>query len=745
MTAGIEFDPAEREAIAAEVNLSVLQRSDPSINAVLISASHVCLYELDHTHQWRRIDIEGSLFIVERDLNAHTNPDRYMHRIVVTNRKSLENYTDDIIVGNKEIELNDQMIMYTNSKGVTVGIWFYQRDDAANVFQLLKKIFEGEKILPSPASARQKRTQKRAPKSTKPVPVTKPAAEPKRENRPAKRQPGSNPPPDNSLERFFPDLMLSGGVAGEAVPEHVREASILESEAVDSMAPPSRSDEKAPTAFEPTAEIDGAIIVASETGIPDGVLPNSALQPPDRRGSTDVGSAKVKPMVKGKNDPKRKSAVKGKQAPKPSPPPKANTSNRFDAGARATSSKLNTNAVAKRASPPAVVTNGRSGSASRLSPASRMTTAPAVVPSARRSPIKKRTSPRQVPQRTTSSTEAKPAVGAKPGFSSRPAQREGTPPQELPTGAQNRSISASRPSEKPKPLPQLSPHSAPAANPDVPVSRETPGAPRNFQSRGNETSRDAGAHAQPSAPLATNGMAGSGVPPNEAARAVEDAQRRLQNLTMRQAENMKMQEAHFRQMQPYRYGTGAELGLAQPGALMGAGMGPPGAPAAYANVHSQMALMMQQQHQMYMQQQYLVQRQIQMQSMSQQSQAQRAMGQEQHVGRESEGRGEADERNQREEVQKQESAKDLLRMLQADGAASAITADTQQVTEVNNGVARDIGKSMASAERRGDLGNGEESKLDKASFRAVVQRMLTDRRLFDCVYDHYGSLTEKEL
>lgn len=143
---GIESDPAKRKAIAAEMNLSVLKRSDAHVRRVLSSATHVAMYELfearDKT-EWRRCDIEGSLFVVERDTtNGAARGGQF--RIVIINRKSLTNYYDDLLVGNEDIELNNQTIMYRNSKGDTVGIWFYQLDEAKHIFQLINQITHGQ-------------------------------------------------------------------------------------------------------------------------------------------------------------------------------------------------------------------------------------------------------------------------------------------------------------------------------------------------------------------------------------------------------------------------------------------------------------------------------------------------------------------------------------------------------------------------------------------------------------------------
>ncbi len=47
-----------------DVNLSVLQRRDSTVVAIVASTAHVAVYEYDGS--WKRKDVEGSLFIVER-------------------------------------------------------------------------------------------------------------------------------------------------------------------------------------------------------------------------------------------------------------------------------------------------------------------------------------------------------------------------------------------------------------------------------------------------------------------------------------------------------------------------------------------------------------------------------------------------------------------------------------------------------------------------------------------------------
>jgi mRNA-decapping enzyme 1B len=49
------------------LNLTVLQRLDPAVEDILITAAHVTLYDFNiELNQWSRKDVEGSLFVVKR-------------------------------------------------------------------------------------------------------------------------------------------------------------------------------------------------------------------------------------------------------------------------------------------------------------------------------------------------------------------------------------------------------------------------------------------------------------------------------------------------------------------------------------------------------------------------------------------------------------------------------------------------------------------------------------------------------
>ncbi|KAJ6778467.1 TRANSCRIPTION FACTOR SMIF DECAPPING ENZYME DCP1, partial [Salix koriyanagi] len=70
------------------LNLTVLQRMDPFIEEILITAAHVTFYAFNiETNQW---DVEGSLFVVKRN----TQP---RFQFIVMNRRNTENLVENLL------------------------------------------------------------------------------------------------------------------------------------------------------------------------------------------------------------------------------------------------------------------------------------------------------------------------------------------------------------------------------------------------------------------------------------------------------------------------------------------------------------------------------------------------------------------------------------------------------------------------------------------------------------------------
>lgn len=107
------------KSVAQQMNLSVLQRIDPSVDQILSAAGHVALYKLDQeTSSWTQRNVEGSLFLLSRQTEPH-------YRIFILNKKSQENYVEDVLPG-LSTELTPPYLYFTNQKDEVLGIWFFE-------------------------------------------------------------------------------------------------------------------------------------------------------------------------------------------------------------------------------------------------------------------------------------------------------------------------------------------------------------------------------------------------------------------------------------------------------------------------------------------------------------------------------------------------------------------------------------------------------------------------------------------
>ncbi|KAL8227159.1 hypothetical protein R6Q57_016991 [Mikania cordata] len=115
------------------LNLTVLQRMDPYIEEILITAAHVTFYEFNvELNQWSRKDVEGSLFVVKRN----TQP---RFQFIVMNRRSTENLVENLL-GDFEFELQVPYLLYRNASQEVNGIWFYNTHECEDVANLFTRI-----------------------------------------------------------------------------------------------------------------------------------------------------------------------------------------------------------------------------------------------------------------------------------------------------------------------------------------------------------------------------------------------------------------------------------------------------------------------------------------------------------------------------------------------------------------------------------------------------------------------------
>ncbi|GJN25048.1 hypothetical protein PR202_gb12832 [Eleusine coracana subsp. coracana] len=129
------------------LNLTVLQRLDPAIEDILITAAHVTLYDFDtNVNQWSRKDVEGSLFVVKRNAQPR-------FQFIVMNRRNTvmfffsyfigflllsDNLVEDLL-GDFEYQLQVPYIMYRNAAQEVIGIWFYNTQECEEVANLFSR------------------------------------------------------------------------------------------------------------------------------------------------------------------------------------------------------------------------------------------------------------------------------------------------------------------------------------------------------------------------------------------------------------------------------------------------------------------------------------------------------------------------------------------------------------------------------------------------------------------------------
>ncbi|XXG73435.1 hypothetical protein AAC387_Pa07g2353 [Persea americana] len=124
------------------LNLTVLQRIDPFVEEILITAAHVTFYEFNiDLNQWSRKDVEGSLFVVKRN----TQP---RFQFIVMNRRNTDNLVENLL-GDFEYEVQVPYLLYRNAAQEVNGIWFYNSQECEEVANLFSRILNAYSKVPS--------------------------------------------------------------------------------------------------------------------------------------------------------------------------------------------------------------------------------------------------------------------------------------------------------------------------------------------------------------------------------------------------------------------------------------------------------------------------------------------------------------------------------------------------------------------------------------------------------------------
>ncbi|OIT26430.1 PREDICTED: mRNA-decapping enzyme-like protein [Nicotiana attenuata] len=124
------------------LNLTVLQRIDPFVEEILITAAHVTFYAFNiDNSQWSRKDVEGSLFVVKRSAQPR-------FQFIVMNRRNTDNLVEDLL-GDFEFEVQVPYLLYRNPSQEVNGIWFYNSRECEEVANLFNRILSAYSKVPT--------------------------------------------------------------------------------------------------------------------------------------------------------------------------------------------------------------------------------------------------------------------------------------------------------------------------------------------------------------------------------------------------------------------------------------------------------------------------------------------------------------------------------------------------------------------------------------------------------------------
>ncbi|KAI9490769.1 hypothetical protein BDB00DRAFT_874942 [Zychaea mexicana] len=104
------------------LNLTVLQRHDPSIIDICDQSPHAVVYKfIQDKNSWDKMGVEGVLFLVKRQ----TAP---TYALFILNRLSMDNfclYLSDI----RDLSLADEFLICQTSEGKACGLWLFEEKD----------------------------------------------------------------------------------------------------------------------------------------------------------------------------------------------------------------------------------------------------------------------------------------------------------------------------------------------------------------------------------------------------------------------------------------------------------------------------------------------------------------------------------------------------------------------------------------------------------------------------------------
>ncbi|KAK4492277.1 hypothetical protein RD792_003080 [Penstemon davidsonii] len=254
------------------LNLTVLQRIDPFVEEILITAAHVTFYEFNiDNSQWSRKDVEGSLFVVKRN----TQP---RFQFIVMNRRNTDNLVENLL-GDFEYEVQVPYLLYRNASQEVNGIWFYNARECEEVANLFSRILGAYSKVPTKSKVSSTKSEFGELEAVPTLAVMDGPLEPS----PPVNNNVTDVPDDPSFVNFFSTAMNVGGAPNAAISGHPFRSSAT---VISTPGPQNVTLPTLPTAQTPSTSTPGMSILDNpEPDTPakrsaDLVKPSSFFGPP---------------------------------------------------------------------------------------------------------------------------------------------------------------------------------------------------------------------------------------------------------------------------------------------------------------------------------------------------------------------------------------------------------------------------------------------------------------------------------
>ncbi|KAJ6816354.1 mRNA-decapping enzyme-like protein isoform X2 [Iris pallida] len=235
------------------LNLTVLQRIDPFVEEILITAAHVTFYEFNiDVNQWSRKDVEGSLFVVKRN----TQP---RFQFIVMNRRNTDNLVEDLL-GDFEYEVQVPYLLYHNAAQEVNGIWFYNSHDCEAVANLFSRILSAFSKVPLKLNVSSTKSEFEELEAVPSLDVIEGPLEPPTSSSAASASASVADVPDISFVNFFSAAMNIGNVPSAPITAPPLQSSTLPlashtPSVIPSSLPKLHSASPLPTSFNPLLPI----------------------------------------------------------------------------------------------------------------------------------------------------------------------------------------------------------------------------------------------------------------------------------------------------------------------------------------------------------------------------------------------------------------------------------------------------------------------------------------------------------